>query len=340
MAVNEFRKDLVSGEWVLISSLRARRPHDSARERLTQEAAECVFEPGRLEGHVDPLVVYDHGRRMPWHGDWAGRWTTAVIPNKYPAVTAGACGEPTMRGPFATHPAHGFHELVITRDHDRDFARFSTEETAEVLHAYRDRYRSIAKDECGDYISIFHNHGRAAGASVYHNHSQIISTPIIPPEVLRSLGGAEEYFRQHGSGVHRALIDWELSEGARVVHENAQFIAFCPFVSKAGYEVRIFPKTQQARFEESGDDCLRDCADCLNIVLRKLHRALDDVDYNFYIHTAPPVRDPIVSYDYYHWHIEVVPRIPIAAGFELSTAIYINPFDPDDCAKHLRDTAA
>lgn len=339
MAANEFRQDLVSGEWVLISSLRAKRPHESERDRLWQTVQECVFEPRHLEG-VRPVAAYDNGRSMSWHGDWEGRWTTAVIPNKYPALTPGICGQPLMHGPIATHPAHGFHELVITRDHERHFAQFSTEETAEVLRAYRDRYRIIAADECGDYISIFHNHGRTAGASVMHNHSQIISTPIVPPEILRSVGGADRYFRESGVGVHRALIDWELAEGTRIVYENAQFVAFCPFVSKAGYEVRIFPKTQQARFEESGDDCLRDCADALNAVLRKLNNALDDVDYNFYIHTAPVTRNPAVNYDYYHWHFEVVPRIPVAAGFELATAIYINPFDPDDCARQLRDTAS
>jgi UDPglucose--hexose-1-phosphate uridylyltransferase len=338
MAVNEFRKDLVSGEWVLISSLRAKRPHEKTHEPFTQPAGECVFEPANLGQQADPVLVYDHGKKIAWHGDWSGAWSTVVVPNKFPALTAGVCGEPVMRGQFETHPAHGFHELVITRNHDRHFAHFSTEETSEVLRVYRDRYRSIAGDECGDYVSIFHNHGRAAGASVYHNHSQIISTPIVPPEVLRSLDGADGYFQQHGTGVHRALIDWELQEGKRIVFENAQFIAFCPFVSKAGYEVRIFPKTQQARFEESGDDSLMSCAETLNAVLKKLHRALDDVDYNFYIHTAPVSRDPSVEYDYYHWHVEVVPRIPIAAGFELSTAIYINPFDPDDAARHLRET--
>jgi UDPglucose--hexose-1-phosphate uridylyltransferase len=295
-----------------------------------------VFEPERLEQQEKPVLVYDHGRKMPWHGDWSGRWTTAVVPNKFPALMPGTCGDPVMQGPVATHPAHGFHELVITRDHDRHFAQFTVEETAEVLQVYRERYRAIARDECGDYISVFHNHGRGAGASIAHSHSQIISTPIVPPEVLRSLRGADEYFRQHGKGVHRALIDWEIAEKRRVVYENAQFIAFCPFVSKAGYEVRIFPKTQQAHFEEAGDDCLRDCAETLNAVLGALHRALDDVDYNFYIHTAPVTKDPSVNYDYYHWHLEIVPRIPIAAGFELSTAIYVNPFDPDDCATALR----
>ena len=118
--------------------------------------------------------------------------------------------------------------------------------------------------------------------------------------------------------------------------QNAQFIAFCPYVSKASYEVRIFPKTQQSRFEESGDDSLHDCAEALNDVLGRLFRALDDVDYNFYIHTAPVAKDPSLNYDFYHWHLEIMPRIPIAAGFELSTAISINPYDPDDCAETLR----
>lgn len=338
MAVNEFRKDLVSGEWVLVSSLRAKRPHDGSRERLTQTATECVFEPSSLREQSAPLLIYDHGSSIPWSGDWTAPWTTAVIKNKFPALSEGVCGAPRQVGPYLAHDANGFHELVITRDHERHFAQFSVPETAEVLRAYRDRYLEIAKDECGDYISIFHNHGRAAGASVMHNHSQIISTPIVPPEIVRSLQGADEYFQQHRKPVHRAMIDWEEREDKRIVYQNEDFIAFCPFVSKAGYEVRIFPKRQLPRFESSTDAELNQCADALNAILRTLSAALDDVDYNFYVHTAPVLRDPLIDYDYYHWHIEVVPRIPIAAGFELSTAIYINPFDPDDAARHLRES--
>jgi UDPglucose--hexose-1-phosphate uridylyltransferase len=151
--------------------------------------------------------------------------------------------------------------------------------------------------------------------------------------------GADEYMQQHGVPVHQAMIDFEVKEGKRIVYENDSFIAFCPFVSKGAYEVRIFPKNQLPRFELADDALLLDCANALNVILRKLFIALDDVDYNFFIHTAPVTREPLIDYDYYHWHIEVEPRLPIAAGFELSTAIYINPFDPDDCAKHLREVA-
>jgi UDPglucose--hexose-1-phosphate uridylyltransferase len=337
MAVNEFRQDLVSGDWVLISSLRAKRPHDDARSKLHQDPEHCVFEPARMAEQSQPLLVYANGKPMTWSGQWDGAWTTVVVKNKFPALGEGQCGKPVAQGPFLTQQALGFHELVITRDHDRHFAQFTVPETAEVLMVYRDRSIAIARDECGEHVSIFHNHGSAAGASVYHNHSQILSTPMVPPQIVRSMTHASEYQKKHGTPIHQAMIDWEVQQSSRIVYENEQFIAFCPFASKAGYEVRIFPKRQTPYFDRSTDQELLACADALTIVLRKLFAALNDVDYNFYIHTAPSRKDPALDTDAYHWHIEIVPRIPIAAGFELSTAIYINPFDPDECAKVLRE---
>lgn len=338
MAANEFRQDLVSGEWVLISSLRSHRPHDEHRTRLYQAAHECVFEPDALKDQSDPVLVFDHGKHIDWVGDWNSPWTVAVIKNKYPVLQDGICGAPSFIGPFKTYAANGFHELVITRDHERHFAQFSVQETAEVLLVYRNRYNDIAKYSCGTYVSVFHNHGREAGASVFHNHSQIISTPIVPPEFVRSLDGADEYMMRTGRPVHETMIAWEVQQKKRIIYENDTFIAFCPFVSKVGYEMRVFPKKQTPRFETSTDADLVACADVLSVVLKKLYYALDDVDYNFYIHTAPAKVDSKMDVSAYHWHIEVVPRISDAAGFELSTAIYINPFDPDDCAEHLRNT--
>lgn len=314
MAVNEFRKDVVSGEWVLIAPGRARRPGASENNHQWEDAYqtphECLFE-GLTE------------------------WVT-VKPNDYPAVIPGICGQPVQRGPFSIQAAHGFHELVITRDHERHFAQFTVEETTQVLRTYQERYRVIANDECGDYISIFHNHRREAGASVWHNHSQIVSTPVVPPEVLRSLEGADDYFQQHGAAVHDMLITWEREQRTRIVFENDRFIVFCPFVSKTPYEMRVFPKTHSARFELMSADDVTPCAEALNTALRVLFKALNDPPYNFYIHTAPVEKDPLVNYDYYHWHIEVVPKLKIDAGLELGTGLAVNSVDPDDAAAELR----
>ena len=77
-------------------------------------------------------------------------------------------------------------------------------------------------------------------------------------------------------------------------------------------------------------------ADSLNTIIRKLYKVLDDPDYNFYIHTAPT--DNNTDYGYYHWHIEIVPKIGVFGGFELGTDMYINMIDPDEAAKLLRET--
>ena len=339
MSVPEFRKDLVSGEWVLIAPGRSRRPDAPEGERPvreSQDVAVCPFEDPQSTDHGEPLLVFNQGERVSVDGAFTGPWTTQVISNKYPALKPGVCGEPESSGPFLVHPAHGFHELVIFKPHDRGMAEFTDGELTEVLTVYRERYRVIAQDECGDYISIFHNWGRRAGASVTHPHSQIISTPVIPPEVMGSIRGADAYYREHGSTVHCRLIAWEVDRGKRILFEDDVVIAFCPFVSKTPYEVRIFPKHHSPRFEESDDALVAAMARVLRIVLKSLYDALGDPDYNFYIHTAPVTKAGDVNYDFYHWHLEVVPRLKTDAGFELSTAISINSTDPDDAAEHLR----
>lgn len=336
MSVSEFRKDLVSGEWVLIAPGRSKRPHasgDDGESRERSDKATCPFEDPQASGNGEPVLIYNGGKEV---ADVSGGWTTQVIPNKYPAVVKGACGDPERKGPFLTHPAHGFHELVITRDHDRSFAQFTNDETAEVLSVFRSRYLAIMQDECGDYITIFHNWGPTAGASIYHSHSQIISTPVIPPEVLRSIEGANAFFKEHDTSVHARLIDWEVDANKRILFENDLFIAFCPYVSKTAYEVRIFPKKHNPRFESATDEDLAACAHVLNVVLKAIYDKLGDPDLNFYIHTAPVTKNPELNYEFYHWHIEVIPRVSVAAGFELDTAIYINGVDPDDAAAELR----
>ena len=331
MAIAEFRQDLVSGHWVLISTERAKRKTSAVVERLHQPKESCPFEDPVASNGGKPSLVFSHGKRTSYSNDW----TTLVVRNKYPALQEGVCGPVRQIGPFNVADAFGYHELVITRDHDRSFAQFSHEEVKEVLLAYRERYREIAQDDCGAYILIFHNHGKAAGASLYHHHSQIISTPILPPEVITSIAGAERYHRDHGKRVHDVMLEWELKEGKRIVYENGHFVVLCPYASKTPYEMRIFPKVGRPRFDDISDGELHALADALSVVTKKLY-ALDNVDYNFYIHTAPVKKDSTTDYSFYHWHIEVVPRVGIVAGFELATAIYINSMDPDQAAQELR----
>jgi len=327
---SEFRQDMVSGYWVLVATGRSKRPHAmQSRQPNYQTPQECVFENPIQSGN-QPIAVYPYEA-----GD---KWKVMVIDNKYPAVTPGGCDPMTMREGYSVIEGNGNHEIVITRDHDRTFAEFSVEEIRDVLAVYRQRYRDMAQYECGDYIIIFHNYGREGGASVYHPHSQIISLPILPPDVARSIRGAEIYYNKFRKEVYGVMIANEMSHKKRLVYENQFYVALCPFVSKIPYEVRIYPRRQNPHFELTDDSELLYIADILGAVLRKIKKALNDPAYNFFIHTAP-VREnsrDLPSSEFYRWHIEVLPRIKFDAGFEAGTGIEMNIVDPDEAADLLR----
>ena len=261
-----------------------------------------------------------------------------VRKNDFPAVVYGACGPVLERDGYEVTAGVGMHELFVMQNHDRQLSEFSSQEMGEVMKAYRARYREISQmDNCGQYIMLFNNYGREAGASVYHPHSQIISVPIIPPDVMRSLRGSYDYFKQHEQEAHAVMIERELAYGKRILFENDQFVAFCPFVSKQPYEIRIYPKFAGGHFENLEDQSLVPLGEALSGVLKKVHDGLDDPSYNFFIHTAPLhfEHQDLSSDQYYRWHIEILPRVSFDAGFEAGTGIKINIIDPDYAAKTL-----
>ncbi|TSC90674.1 MAG: UDPglucose--hexose-1-phosphate uridylyltransferase [Parcubacteria group bacterium Gr01-1014_2] len=327
--LNEFRKDLVSGDWVLFSTGRTKRPNGKKEEESAAYKSKegCPFE--------DPVKS---GQEIVWGYPNEKDWRVMVIKNKYPAVKQGICGPGWKNGPFNIFDATGIHDVIIFKEHDFYFADFTKEQATEVIKVYKKRCQEIASSGgCIDYVMIFHNSGRRAGASIYHPHSQIISTPILPPDVSRSFYGSLKFYQEHKKRVYDLIIEWEKEQKKRIIYENDNFIAFCPFVSKLPYEVRIFSKESHAHFERMPDELDSDLADVLLISLKKIRKVLDDPPYNFFIHTAPVETFSGKIHEFYSWHIEILPKLSISAGFELGTGIDINVVDPDRAAEELRN---
>ncbi len=329
MPLNEFRQDLVSGEWVLFAVGRGKRPIPNVRQIIYQSPADCPFEDPFKE---EVVSVYPDKEN----------WKSVIVKNKFPALKSGLCTPESNIGPYKAHEALGEHELVVFRDHEKGFDEFSQEDILGAIKVYKKRYVELSQaSECVKYVAIFHNHGLEAGASMYHPHSQIISMPILPPDVFRSISGAFHYFSKHQRRVYDVILEWEASEGKRIVCENDKFVAFCPFVSKYPYEVRIFSKEGHAHFDQMPDDLEPYFADIIHNVLQRLRLALGSPAFNFFIHTAP-VKDKsnemfgIDMHDFYRWHMEIVPHTKTDAGFEIGTGIAINIGDPDEAAEHLR----
>jgi len=143
-----------------------------------------------------------------------------------------------------------------------------------------------------------------------------------------------KFFQKHKKCVHCEIIKHEKKEKKRIVYENESAIVFAPFVAREPFELRVFPKKHFPSFRNTPKKDLEGVVEALQKALLKIEGRLHDPDYNFFIHTAP-VKDEI-KYPFYHWHIEVQPKISISAGFELATGVEITIVNPNDAAKILR----
>ncbi len=325
---SELRQDLVSGEWVVIATSRARRPHalKYGREKFNQPKNTCPFEDPQKSGHTEPILILNQKSGKDWF--------LQVIPNKFPAFIPGPCPEIRHLGLYQEQDGIGFHDLIVTRYHDKQIAQFSQEEVEKVLWAYQTRYLAIKDDDCVKYISIFHNHGREAGASISHPHSQFIALPVIPPDVSQSLDGSKKYYNKFKRCVHCDMLKQELDFGGRLVYQNNFAVAYCPYASRIAYEIRVYPKVHMPRFEDLSNLQRRYLAEVFRVALYKIYKGLKDPAYNFFIHTAPPKESK--EYNHYHWHLEIIPKTAIWAGFEIGTGIDISTVSPTPAAEFLR----
>ncbi|HAF17805.1 MAG TPA: galactose-1-phosphate uridylyltransferase, partial [Peptococcaceae bacterium] len=178
--------------------------------------------------------------------------------------------------------------------------------------------------------------GSIAGASLEHPHSQLIATPLVPPFIAEELKGAKEYHTEQGHCIYCDMIAHEIEEGERVVAEKQDFISFCPYASRFPFETWIMPKRHQASFGSLDSGQLQSLTEIVQETMQKITGSLNNPPYNMVLHSAPSGEDDA---PYYHWHLEVLPRLTIVAGFEWGTGIIINPTPPESAAKYLRETS-
>ena len=334
---SELRFDLVSKDWVVIATGRSRRPETFRRERRRKEEISpesCPF--CHIETQKKPVLIFSHGKKIPFQnrGKISKDWTTIVVPNKYPAFQPYSKVEEQMEGDlYKRMPAVGFHEVVITRNHKKQMAQFKSSQIKEVIDVYQERYLSLMKEKFVNYISIFHNHGVEAGASIDHPHSQIITTPLIDTDLRKAIFNSRNYFRLHKKCIYCKMNDWEKSVKERIIFENRDFLVLCPFASKVAFQIIISPKKHLPYFERITEKEKWQLADAFKAALSKLYKALKDPAYNFYLHTAPCDGK---NYDFYHWHWTILPKTATWAGFEIGTRMEISTIEPEKAAEYLR----
>jgi len=332
--MSELRQDPTTQEWVIIAAERSKRPQDFVRQRITIEKPpyreDCPFCLGNE--HLTPHESLAYRSGGP--ADSAG-WWVRVVPNRFAALSSDGSLQRQELGFFRRMDGVGVHEVVVESPlHNEVLPLMDDRQVEEVLLAYRERYLALRDDRRIKLVMIFKNYGEAAGTSLEHTHSQIVGTVVVPSDIRRRLDEAARHYDDHGSCVYCDLIEEELAFRKRIVMDTECFVVLHPFASRYPFETWIIPKEHQASFGLISMEDSKRFAKALRATLLKLHSKLADPDYNYVIRTAP-VRDE--EEDYYHWHLQIVPRLTTAAGFEMGSGMSINVSFPEETAQFLRE---
>lgn len=333
--MSEIRQNMVTKEWVIIATERARRPEEfadwSQRPLLADMPSwdpACPFCPGNEEGPELEVL------RLPESGPWKLR----VVKNKYPALRLEGDRKRSFDGVNRWISGVGYHEVVVeTPLHNKPMAHQSVEEIWRTLLAFQMRGTAMAQDRRVEHIIYFKNHGPRAGTSLMHPHCQIIGLPVMPYDVRSRANEARRYFDDMGNCAYCAMLQDEVTRKERVVVENGGFVAFLPYAAFSPFHMWLMPREHVSSFLAVSEDVLRDLADILRTILRRLYYGLNDPDYNIVVRSAP-VKE--WHYDYLHWYVTIVPRVTQSAGFELGSGMFINTALPEESASFLRGVEA
>ena len=329
--MSQLRKDPILGRWVIIAEERARRPTDFTPLPEIPSKGACPFCEGNE--HMTPKEIFAY--RNPGSSPNGPGWKIRVVSNKYPALRVEGNLEKRGDGIYDRMNGIGAHEVIIeTPEHVTSITDIPDEHVADIIKIYKERMLDLKKDKRFLFGMLFKNVGAASGASLEHTHSQLIILPSVPIRVKQEMNGSNEFFKYRGRCVYCDIIRQESEQKERIVFETDNFIAIAPYASRFPFEVWILPKQHQSHFEDITESDLWGIANCLKNVLTKLESTLERPPYNYMIHTSPFNTNDM---EYYHWHIEITPRLTRVAGFEWGTGFYINPVLPEQAAKFLRE---
>ena len=368
----QYRKDPLTGRWVIVAEERAGRPNqfDIEGDSVT-DITFCPFCANNEDQTPAELDRID----APNSNGWVAR----AVPNKYAAVHPSehfhdykvfqlhygqildvdfplSRYEDTFGEPI---PGTGAHELIVdTPRHVLCISDMTDQEVFDMFRMYRKRLLALKQEKKHAQALIFKNVGQAAGASIYHAHSQLLAMPFLSPPIQRELQRAIGFRREMDECFWCTHLAKEIENGARIIEETSRFVSLCPYVSRFPAETEIYPKEHISHFEKTSDDLLWELAKLVRQTVILLTKGVEWIKgrlaYNMILKSGPfvysgPMNMSDISdsafwlqklgYSYenvYHFHLTILPSLAKAAGFEWGCGLHINPVAPETAAAKLR----
>ncbi|MBD1260551.1 UDP-glucose--hexose-1-phosphate uridylyltransferase [Maribacter polysiphoniae] len=292
------RLNILTGEWVLVSPHRAKRPWQGQNEAVSNEVRpahdpNCYLCAGnkRINGETNPNYE-----------------DVFVFTNDFAALQTGSKDFTIEDGLLTAQSEHGICKVIcFSPDHSKSLAEMDPSEIEKVVIAWQREYNALAKNDFIEYVQIFENKGAVMGCSNPHPHGQIWSQSSLPNEIIKKDENQSEYFNKKNRSLLGDYLDQELSKQERIIFENDAFVVLVPFWAVWPYETMIVPKRHQPNILGlKGHETLlfSEAISVLTKVYDKLFNT--SFPYSSGIHQAP-TNDKDNSH--WHWHMSFYPPL-------------------------------
>ncbi len=294
----------------------------------------CPFCPGS-EHLVGPAI-----REVR---DGSGAWLVRCFPAANPIFMIEASTSKKAEGMYDRRGNVGAHELVVeSRVHTKNLSDFDEHELALVVDMYIERILDLKRDTRFRHVQVYRNHGELAGSYIYHPHSHILATSIIPHGTMLEVANSKDHYLQKERCLLCDITAQEIRQNKRVVAISENFVAFCPFAPKFPFEICLLPRFHSHTFESLGEDraLKHEFIHLFLDVMKRVERARSS--HTIVIHTAPSpatqeiIEEPALPDSYFHWRIEILPRDLRSSRYKREDEFYHASMTPEEAAEILR----
>ena len=292
------RYNILTGEWVLVSPHRTKRPWQGKEEDIVKEERpsydpNCYLCPGneRAGGHTNEKY------EDPW-----------AFTNDFAALKTDVPQEKFKSGLLKAESESGTCKVVcFSPDHSLTLPVMEVEAIDKVIALWQREYKELGAKEDINHIQIFENKGAVMGCSNPHPHGQIWAQRTIPQEVSKKCQNLSEYFENNKTSLLSDYLKQELQAKERIVVETEYFVALVPYWAIWPYEVMIIPRKQHRSILSLSVQERKDYAKIIKAVTIKYDNLFKiSFPYSSGIHQAPTDgRD----WESWHFHMSFYPPL-------------------------------
>lgn len=293
------RLNILTGEWVLVSPHRNKRPWQGKVEKPsdTEKLAydeKCYLCPTnvRMDGTINP----DYQGPYAFTNDFSSLLTNTPD------------GKLNVADLLQAESQKGICKVIcFSPRHDLTLPQMSTENIAKVVTLWQDIFTELQQHEWIKYIQIFENKGEIMGCSNPHPHGQVWSLNSLPAELQKETESQKKYYSKHGKSLLGAYVLLEQAQQERIICENEHFIAVVPFWATWPFEAMLISKRQVQNVTQFTDQEKLALAEILKRLLTRYDNLFQtSFPYSGGMHQAP-VNDG--EHPEWHWHMHFYPPL-------------------------------